>query len=206
MLGMSLGVFELTPEQADAELAVRLARKQARARQLDAAVVRIAHSRGAIELALGEALARLFDSDGLLKLGYARRVDYARERLGIPPRTMYGWVRLARAVEGRPLLRQAVLDGSVTPHKALAVAPLLVAAMGGDADEAHWVAVAARLPLKELAALVQYLIQRFVSPLREHLDSDSRPPAHRCLHSGRRFSTNACSPSSASSVSMSSSM
>ena len=45
-----------------------------------------------------EALARLFDCDGMLKLGYARRVDYARERLGLPPRTMYGWVRLARAV------------------------------------------------------------------------------------------------------------
>jgi len=62
------------------------------------------------------------------------------------------------------------------------------------------------LILLEFAALVQYLIHRLVPPLREHLDSRSRLPAHRCLHSGRRFSTNACSPSSASSVSMSSSM
>jgi len=117
---------------------------------LDAAAARIAHSRGAVELALGEALARLFDGDGLIRLGYARQVDYARERLGVPPRTMYEWVRLARALEGRPMLRRAVLDGSVTPRKALAVAPLAV-----ESQEAHWVAVATQLPLTELASLVQ---------------------------------------------------
>jgi hypothetical protein len=115
------------------------------ARELDRAAVRMARSQGAIEVALGDALARLFDRDGLIRLGYARQVDYAREHLGVPPRTMYAWVNLARALRDRPLLRAAVEGGVVSPRKASAVAPLAV----GDAEEL-WVAAAMRLPLREL--------------------------------------------------------
>ena len=56
----------------------------------DEAAVRCVRSRGAIDLALGETLLRLFEGDRLLRLGAARRADYARERLGVPPRTMFG--------------------------------------------------------------------------------------------------------------------
>jgi len=119
-------------------------------RELDRAAVGIARSRGMLDLSLGEALAQLFDSRGLIRLGYVRQVDYSRERLGIPPRTMYGWVRLARSVAGRALLRQAVRDGSVTPRNAIAVAPLAI-----DGFERYWVAVAKRTPFKKLEHLLK---------------------------------------------------
>ncbi|MHC4953733.1 MAG: HNH endonuclease [Planctomycetota bacterium] len=118
--------------------------------ELDRAAVRMARRQGAIEVALGDALARLFDRDGLIELGYSKQVDYARERLGVPPRTMYAWVKLARALRDRPLLHAAVEGGVVSPRKASAVAPLAV----GD-DEELWVSAAMRLPLRELESAVR---------------------------------------------------
>ena len=75
MLSMSLGEFELTQKQSEQDLATRKSRSETRSRRVDAAAAQIAHSRGAVELALGETLARLFDGDGLIRLGYARQVD-----------------------------------------------------------------------------------------------------------------------------------
>jgi hypothetical protein len=118
--------------------------------ELDRAAVRMARSQGAIEVALGEALARLIECDGLIRLGYSRQVDYARERLGVPPRTMYAWVNLARALRNKPLLRAAVEGGLVSPRKASAVASLAV----GE-DEEAWVTAAMRLPLRELECAVR---------------------------------------------------
>ncbi len=99
---------------------------------LDAALVRMARGRGAIDLALGETLAALFTGDRLVELGYARQVDYARERLGVAPRTMYAWTRLATGLRERPILRQAVVSGELSPRKAIAVMPVAV----GDREEA----------------------------------------------------------------------
>jgi len=120
------------------------------ARSLDRALVKIARSSGAIEVALGEALARLFDQDGLIKIGYSRRADYSRERLGVPPRTMFGWVRLARALVDRPLLKRAIVAGLVSPRKASIVSPLAV----GD-DEPLWVGAAMQLSVVELERAVR---------------------------------------------------
>jgi len=118
--------------------------------ELDRAAARLARRRGAVEVGLGEALARLFCGDRLLRLGYARQVDYARERLGVPPRTMYLWLRLARGLLERPLLRRAVLAGLVSPRKALAVFPVAV-----GAQEASWTAAAMRYSLCGLEAAVR---------------------------------------------------
>jgi hypothetical protein len=118
--------------------------------ELDRAAVRIARSRGAIELALGKALARLIDRDGLIQLGYSRQADYARERLGVSPRTLSDWVRLARVLVDRPLLHRAVAAGAVSPKKALTVAPV---AIGND--EATWVLAAMRLANVELECAVR---------------------------------------------------
>ena len=90
---------------------------QRRALELDAALVRLARSQGAVELAVAETLLQLFEGDRLLRLGFARRSDYAREKLGVPARTMYQWARLARALRERPVLRAAVMTGFVTPAK-----------------------------------------------------------------------------------------
>jgi hypothetical protein len=107
------------------------------ARQVDAELARLARGRGAIDLALGDALLVLFEGDRLQRLGYARRKDYARERLGVSPRLMFSWLELARELRSRPILRRAVIAGVVTRRKALLVAPVA----SGDAELA-WTAAA----------------------------------------------------------------
>ncbi|MFQ5844899.1 MAG: hypothetical protein ACE5JG_07920 [Planctomycetota bacterium] len=123
---------------------------QRAALRVDAAAVRVARGRGAIDVAIRETLVRLFRGDRLLQLGYARQVDYARERLGMPARTMFLWVRLARGLSQRPLLRRAVVAGAVSPHKALAILPLAV-----REDEGPWTAAAMTGTLAELEEAVR---------------------------------------------------
>ena len=114
-----------------------LSKVQLEALALDDAAVRLCHGQGALDLAIGETLLRLFEGDRLLQLGYSKRVDYLRERLGIPAKTAFGWTRLARELASRPLLRRAVMVGKVTPRKALVVIPLAV----GE-DEKLWTGAA----------------------------------------------------------------
>ncbi len=117
---------------------------------LDRLLGRVARGRGAIEVALGEALAALSVGDRVLRLGYSGVGDYARERLGVAPRTAQGMVRLARALRERPLLRAAVVAGEVTARKAETVLPLAV----GAAEE-EWVARARAETVRALAAEVK---------------------------------------------------
>ncbi len=114
--------------------------------ELDEALVCAASGLGAFDLATGVVLARMFDRDLLGQLNCAREADYARERLGMPPSTMFQHVKLARELRHRPVLRQAVTAGLVSTRKALAVLPLAV----GDYEGA-WTEAAMRLSLREIA-------------------------------------------------------
>jgi len=119
------------------------------AHETDEAIARVARSHGALDLALGEGLDRLFVGDRLLKAGYATQRDYARERLGLPPRTMYEALALARACSGRPLLRKAIAAGLVSPCKARAIAQVV------PENEAGWTALAMTSTLRELEASIR---------------------------------------------------
>jgi hypothetical protein len=118
-------------------------------RETEGALVRAARAQGALDLASGETFERLLVGMRLLDLGYASRRDYARERLGVPARTMYDALGLARACRGRPLLRKAVLSGLVSPCHARAVAPVVAT------DEAAWTALAMGATVRELDAAVR---------------------------------------------------
>jgi len=118
--------------------------------KVDEAAFRLIRSRGAIDLALGETMLRLSRGDRLLRLGYAKRVDYVRERWGVPPRSVILWLRLARGLRERPLLRRAVAAGAVTARKGLAVLPVA----RGD-DETFWTAAAMTATEAELAQAVR---------------------------------------------------
>ena len=88
-----------------------------------AAAFRLAKGRGALDLAIGEALDLLFTGGGMEKLGWSRQVDFTREVLALPPRTMYAFLDLAREVKDLPRLRLAIVRGDVSPLKARAIAP-----------------------------------------------------------------------------------
>jgi hypothetical protein len=120
-----------------------------RTHEVDEAIVRVARGQGALDLGLGETLDELFTGDRLLRAGYSTERDYARERLGLPPRTMYDALALARACEGRPVLREAVAKGLVSPCKARAIARVV------RENERGWTALAMTSTVRDLRASVR---------------------------------------------------
>src|SRR5689334_12983660 len=117
---------------------------------IDRLLTRVARSRGALDVAIGELLDGLSTGDRTLRLGYSGLGDYARERLGIAGRTAQAMARLARELRDRPLLAAAVRSGDVTVRKAQAV----LAVARGDA-EAGWVARARAETVRALEAAVR---------------------------------------------------
>ena len=109
----------------------------------------LARGREALDLAIGEGLCALEDRDALMDLGFSRMTDYARERLGLPATTARDKARLARGLATRPLLREAVRSGRLSPRKALEVMPVARAA-----GEGAWLLVAGALSVRELRAAV----------------------------------------------------
>jgi hypothetical protein len=124
--------------------------EQVAAQKADRDLVRIARGRGAVDVAIGETLLLLEETDGLIRLGFSRIVDYAREAAGLPARTAFFFASLARGLRERPFLRRAVLCGAVTPRKATAVMSLA----RGEAEEA-WTLAAMRFTEAKLTGLVR---------------------------------------------------
>ena len=125
-------------------------RLQTMARRLDAVAVRLARGRPAIDLALGEIFLRMAEAGHIEELLFSKKTDFANEALGIPPRTFFSLCELAAGFRDRPLLRQAVLSGEVSPGKARRVMDLAV----GE-EEAAWTAAAMEMTEKELKAAVK---------------------------------------------------
>jgi hypothetical protein len=117
---------------------------------LDGLLARVARARGALDVAVGEGLAALAEGDRVLRLGYSGIGDYGRERLGVAGRTAQAMARLGRELARRPLLREVVRRGEVTPRQAQAVLP---AAVG--AEEARWVERARRETVRALERAVR---------------------------------------------------
>ena len=92
--------------------------KEQRAWRVDTIALHLARGRAAIDVALGEILLRLGGKDRLDELGYSNRKDYANEELGLPHRTFFALEELALGLRSRPLMKQAVLAGEVSPVKA----------------------------------------------------------------------------------------
>jgi len=123
---------------------------QEMARRMDAVAVRLARGRPAIDLALGEIFLRMAQAGHLETLCFSKKTDFANEALGIPPRTFFSLCELAAGLRDRPLLRQAVLSGEVSPGKARRVMDLAV----GE-EEAAWTAAAMEMTEKELKAAMK---------------------------------------------------
>ncbi len=115
-------------------------------------VAQLARISGALELALGEGLSAMRLSDRLISLGFSSLRDFAREVLGIQERKAQDLTHLCRELRSRPVLREAVRDGTVCIRAAELVLPV---ARGGV--ERLWVTFASRLRVRALAMLVRYV-------------------------------------------------
>lgn len=118
--------------------------------RVDRLLARVARGRGALDVAVGEALGALAVGDRSLRLGYCSVGDYARENLGIAARTAQAMAQLSRELRERPLLRDAVLRGEVSAGKARR---LLRVAVGPA--EAAWVERARAETVRRLEAAVR---------------------------------------------------
>src|SRR5438067_6645913 len=119
-------------------------------RLVDALLVRVARGRGALDVAVGEALDLLGTGARVLDLGHSCIGDYARERLGIAASTAQKMVRFARKLRERPILRAAVRAGEVPLRAAEAVLP-----EARGENEACWVERARRQTVRALQAAVK---------------------------------------------------
>jgi hypothetical protein len=120
---------------------------------VDGLLARVARGRGALDVALAEGLAALAEGDRFLRLGYSCCADYARERLDVAARTAQAMVQLGRELRTRPVLRQAVRLGEVSPRKAQAVLPVAV----GEAEQA-WVERARYATVRALEKSVREVV------------------------------------------------
>jgi hypothetical protein len=77
-------------------------RREEAAYLLDGLLVRVAHARGAIDVAMGELLADLDVGGRLLSLGFSGVADYGREVLGLRESTARNLARMARALREGP--------------------------------------------------------------------------------------------------------
>src|SRR3954464_12094110 len=119
-------------------------------RLVDALLVRVARGRGALDVAVGEALDLLGSRGPVSVLGPFGLGDYARERLGIAASTAQKMVRFARRLRERPLLRAAVRAGEVPVRAAEAILPRAL-----REDEAAWVERARHQTVRALQAEVR---------------------------------------------------
>jgi hypothetical protein len=94
----------------------RLARRIALG--LDTLLANVAAGHGALDLALGEGLVALETGLRAMHLGYSHIRDYGREQLGLNASTAVKKARLARKLRERPLVRNALRKGEITPRKA----------------------------------------------------------------------------------------
>ncbi len=87
--------------------------------------------------------------DWLMDLGFSKMTDYAREKLGLAATTARDKVKLARDLETRPFLREAVRSGKLSPRRALEVLPV-----ARGEGEKPWLLLAATLSVRELRRAV----------------------------------------------------
>jgi hypothetical protein len=138
---------------------------------VDSLLARVARGRGALDVAIGGALARLSEGDRVLQLAYSGIGDYARERLGMASRTAQAMARLAVELRARPLLAEAVRRGEVSARKAQAVLPL-----ARGQDEEQWVARAQTETVRALEAAV-----RAAGPAEAPLSPEGRATLDQAL-------------------------
>src|SRR5207245_10529612 len=101
---------------------------------LDTRFCNIPAGYNALERAVGDGLAALEAGRRAMDLKYSSVGDYAREELGMNASTAVKKARLSRRLRDRPLLREALRRGEITPRKAEVIAPV---AAGNQ--QAHWI-------------------------------------------------------------------
>ncbi|MBW2275622.1 MAG: hypothetical protein JRG96_20370, partial [Deltaproteobacteria bacterium] len=94
---------------------------------------------------LAAVAARVIDTRGYERLGYARLADYARERPGLSARQLQDLARIHRRLAELPGLEGALVENRLPWSKVR-----LLVRVAGTADEAAWIERAAGMSTRQL--------------------------------------------------------
>jgi hypothetical protein len=128
----------------------------------DKGLKRVAKAQAVVERLMGRRLARLRDTGGLIKLGFVRLGDYARERLEIGCRSAQEMARVGAALETLPALRKASDEGRLT----LSQVRLLVGIVTPE-TEAEWIERASTLAVRGLREEIKLRKQEVAGSVQE---------------------------------------
>jgi hypothetical protein len=133
--------------------------KDAAASVLDGALRNVSGACAVVERQMGRRLARLRDTDGLIRLGFVRLGDYAAERLELGCRSAQEMARVATALETLPGLRSASDEGKLTSSKVRELVRVVT-----PETEAQWIERASKLTVRGLRQEIRSLAQEGVGP------------------------------------------
>ncbi len=133
--------------------------------------------RNLLECSEADSIAREFTEQRHRHAGFSSFGDYAREVLGLAPRTARRRVALSRALGASPTLRRRVIDGRISTGSAVLLAPVLE-----TSDEPIWLEQAEHLSQRDLA---RSLKDRENSPLQDTTPTAAESDAESLDECGR---------------------
>jgi hypothetical protein len=134
---------------------------------VESRLVALACAEPPLRRALARLAGRMERLRGWERIGWARRRDYATERLGISGRRLQELARMDRAFDGLPSLEYAFVSGRVSWTKAR-----LLARVATPEDAEAWITHAASVTAHELSREVRALDARARDLLRPETDED----------------------------------
>ena len=117
---------------------------------IEAALHRFAGARGPLRRVLAAVSARVVETRGWERLGFARLGDCARERVGLSARQVQDLARVDAALADLPRTEAELVAGNLSWTKVR-----LLCRVATPVDELHWISLAHRLRADELAREVR---------------------------------------------------
>ncbi len=134
---------------------------------LETELVALARAAAPVRRTLAKLAGRLQALRGWERIGWARRHDYAVERLGISGRQLEALAHMDRAFGELPAVERAFVSGRITWTKAR-----LLARVATPEDVERWIAHAAAIPARELSREVRAVDARARDLLRPETDEE----------------------------------
>lgn len=133
-------------------------------------LLELARSRGPLRRALAAIAGRVVATRSWERIGFARLVDYARERVGLSARSIQDLAHVNERLLTLPGAEAALGSGELSWTKAR-----LVARVAAPEDESRWIAYARRVTTHELEHEVRAVDRGSVEAGGLEVDEDGRP-------------------------------
>ncbi|MFN2426879.1 MAG: HNH endonuclease signature motif containing protein [Candidatus Binatia bacterium] len=139
---------------------------------LDRELVALSGMHARCRLLQARLVRSLIERRGWRVLGFVRLGDYARERLGMAPRTLEDDARVLRSLDATPILAVALESGAIPWSRVRVLVRIATAS-----NETRLLAESAPIPLRELDAFVRGFAQREQATQESEVAGSAQPSA-----------------------------